>query len=233
MSTQNVDPIEIEKFSQIAHKWWDKESEFKTLHQINPLRLGYIQKFVDIQGKNILDMGCGGGILSEALAETGATVTGIDLAKKSIKIAQLHALENNLNIDYKHISAEEMAIQKPESFDVITCMEMLEHVPNPESIVRACYQLLKPNGWVFFSTINRNLKSYALMVVAAEYVLNMVQRGTHDYAKFIKPSELARMARHVGLTQIDGYGLVYKPLSKSFELSPDMDVNYFLAMQKI
>ena len=229
---QNADPAEIEKFSQLAHKWWDVESEFKTLHQINPLRLAFVQQYAPLSGKTVLDLGCGGGILSEALAQADAKVTGIDLAKKSLQIAALHAAESKLSIDYLQISAEALAEEQAEHYDIITCMEMLEHVPDPNSIVQSCAKLLKPGGWVFFATINRNPKAYALMVLAAEYLTGMVQRGTHDYRKFIKPSELVRMGRQANLTLVAQTGLVYHPLTRSFSLSQDTDVNYWLAMRK-
>ncbi len=228
----NADPAEIEKFSQLAHKWWDTESEFKTLHQINPLRLAFVQHHAPLSGKTVLDLGCGGGILSEALAQAGASVTGIDLAKKSLQIATLHAAESELAIDYRQISAEALAGEQPEHYDIITCMEMLEHVPDPESIIRSCAKLLKPGGQVFFATINRNPKAYALMVLAAEYLTGMVQRGTHNYRKFIKPSELARMGRQANLTLADQTGLFYHPLTRTFSLSQDTTVNYWLVMRK-
>lgn len=229
----NIDPTEVQKFNQVAHKWWDEDSEFKPLHEINPLRLGFIAQHVDISDKTVLDVGCGGGILSEAMAKQGAAVTGIDMATKSLKVAQLHALESEVAVNYQQIAVEEMAKEKPQSFDVVTCMELLEHVPSPESVVAACAELVKPGGWVFFSTLNRNPKAYLLAVIGAEYVLNMLTRGTHDYKKFIKPSELARMARNGSLMQIGQSGLSYNPLTKIYALTPDMNVNYMVAMQKI
>lgn len=191
----NVDQGELSKFSELAHKWWDKDSEFKPLHEINPLRLGYIRQKVSIEGKQVLDVGCGGGILSESMAEAGAIVTGIDLAEKSLKVAKLHLLETGRKVDYRCIAVEALAIAQPASFDLVTCMEMLEHVPDPESIVRSCAQLVKPGGYIFFSTLNRNAKAYLQAVLGAEYLLGLLPRGTHDYAKFLKPSELTRMAQ--------------------------------------
>ena len=191
----NVDAAELNKFSELAHQWWDKTSKFKPLHDINPLRLNYINDLVVLKGKSVLDVGCGGGILSESMAEKGAIVTGIDLGEKALKVATLHGLESGVAVDYRLVAVEELATENPESYDVITCLEMLEHVPNPASVVAACAKLVKPNGHVFFSTINRNPKAYLFAVIGAEYVLNMLPRGTHDYAKFIKPSELASCAR--------------------------------------
>lgn len=228
----NVDQTEIEKFSALAHKWWDKTSEFKPLHEINPLRVDFIDEYAGISGQKILDVGCGGGILSEGLAERGAQVTGIDLAEKSLKVAKLHLFESNLSVDYQKIPVEELAEQQPESFDVVTCMEMLEHVPSPASVVAACARLVKPGGWVFFSTLNRNPKSYLLAVVGAEYVLNMLPRGTHDYAKFIKPSELARMTRSAGLETVAITGMTYNPITDIYKLTDDTDVNYIVATRK-
>ncbi len=228
----NVDQTEIEKFSALAHKWWDKTSEFKPLHEINPLRVGFIDQYAGISGKKILDVGCGGGILAEGLAERGAAVTGIDLAEKSLKVAKLHLFESGLTVDYQNIPVEELAKQHPESFDIVTCMEMLEHVPSPASIVAACASLVKPGGWVFFSTLNRNPKSYLLAVVGAEYVLNMLPRGTHDYKKFIKPSELARMTRGAGLDTVALTGMTFNPITQIYKLSDDADVNYLVATRK-
>ena len=200
-STQglNADPAELEKFATLAHRWWDKTSEFKPLHAINPLRLNFIDELVSLNGKRVLDIGCGGGILSESMDEKGAIVTGIDLGDKALKVAQLHQLESGSKVDYRLISAEDLAREQPESFDVVTCMEMLEHVPDPEAIVMACASLVKPGGSVFFSTINRNPKAYLFAVIGAEYVLKMLPKGTHEYQKFIKPSELSAWARHAGL----------------------------------
>lgn len=231
--TANVDPLELDKFSQVAHRWWDTESEFKPLHEINPLRLSFIQKHCELQGAKVLDVGCGGGILSEGLAKAGAEVTGIDLAKKSIKVAKLHALDQGLTIDYQVVAVETLAEQTPASFDVVTCLEMLEHVPHPESVVRACANLVKPGGMVFFSTLNRNAKAYLLAVVGAEYVLRMLPRGTHEYARFIKPSELSRMARTAGLDLQEMTGLSYQPLTRQYQLGSDTDVNYLMAMRRL
>ena len=231
--TANVDPLELDKFSQVAHRWWDTESEFKPLHEINPLRLSFIQKHCELQGAKVLDVGCGGGILSEGLAKAGAEVTGIDLAKKSIKVAKLHDLDQGLTIDYQVVAVETLAEQAPASFDVVTCLEMLEHVPHPESVVRACANLVKPGGMVFFSTLNRNAKAYLLAVVGAEYVLRMLPRGTHEYARFIKPSELSRMARTAGLDLQEMTGLSYQPLTRQYQLGSDTDVNYLMAMRRL
>jgi 2-polyprenyl-6-hydroxyphenyl methylase/3-demethylubiquinone-9 3-methyltransferase len=214
----NVDDLEIDKFSQLAHKWWDKDSEFKPLHEINPLRLDYIDDFAGIKDLKVLDVGCGGGILAESMAQRGAQVTGIDLAKKSLKVAQLHSLESGVAVEYRCIAVEDLADEAPGSFDVVTCMEMLEHVPDPESVVRSCARLVKPGGWVFFSTLNRNAKAYLLAVVGAEYVLNMLPRGTHEYARFLKPSELSRMARNAGLEIANVSGMSYNPLTRIYAL---------------
>jgi 2-polyprenyl-6-hydroxyphenyl methylase/3-demethylubiquinone-9 3-methyltransferase len=228
----NVDPAELEKFSQLAHRWWDPNSEFKPLHDINPLRLAHIESIAGLAGKDVLDVGCGGGILSEAMALRGARVTGIDLADKPLKVAQLHQLESGTNVEYRNISAEDMAREKPEHYDVVTCMEMLEHVPDPTATVRACADLTKPGGWVFFATLNRNPKSYLFAVVGAEYVLKLLPRGTHDYAKFIKPSELAAMCRKAGLS-VDGVtGMTYNPFTRHYALGRDTDVNYIIHAQK-
>ena len=228
----NADPIELEKFSQVAHRWWDINSEFKPLHDINPLRLGYIDRIAQVAGKNVLDVGCGGGILSESLAGLGATVTGIDLGEKALQVAQLHLLESGKQVEYRNIAVEDLALEQPGQYDVVTCMEMLEHVPDPESIVRACSHLVKPGGHVFFSTLNRNPKSYLLAILGAEYVLNMLARGTHDYAKFLKPSELARFCRNSGLNVSDITGMTYNPLSKIYALGRDTDVNYLMACRR-
>ncbi|MGQ5523204.1 bifunctional 2-polyprenyl-6-hydroxyphenol methylase/3-demethylubiquinol 3-O-methyltransferase UbiG [Chitinimonas sp. PSY-7] len=231
-ATRNVDDAELAKFADQAHKWWDKDSEFKPLHEINPLRLGFIDKHAHLAGKRVLDVGCGGGILSEAMAKSGASVTGLDLAEKSLKIAKLHGLESGVTVDYRCLAVEELAAAEPASFDVVTCMEMLEHVPNPTSVVAAVAQLAKPGGWVFFSTINRNPKAYLHAVVGAEYILGLLARGTHEYAKFIKPSELARMARNNGLEMIELKGMGYELIAKSYHLSDDATVNYLLASRK-
>ena len=224
----NFDQAELNKFSELAHKWWDKTSEFKPLHDINPLRLNYIDKAVSLKGKTVLDVGCGGGILSESMASIGAVVTGIDLGEKALKVAQLHSLESGVAVDYQFISVEDLAEKQPSSFDVVTCLEMLEHVPNPASVVAACAKLVKPGGHVFFSTINRNPKAYLFAVIGAEYVLNMLPRGTHDYAKFIKPSELASFVRPTGLSLLSQIGMSYNPITKHYWLSSDVSVNYMM-----
>ncbi|MBU3712702.1 MAG: bifunctional 2-polyprenyl-6-hydroxyphenol methylase/3-demethylubiquinol 3-O-methyltransferase UbiG [Limnohabitans sp.] len=232
-SQVNADPAELAKFSELAHRWWDPESEFRPLHQINPLRLDWIQGLVPLQGQRVLDVGCGGGILSDAMARAGAQVTGIDLATKALKVAQLHALEAQTpHVTFREISAEALAAEQSASFDVVTCMEMLEHVPDPASVVRACATLVKPGGWVFFSTLNRNLKSFMLAIVGAEYVLNMLPRGTHEYAKFIQPSELAGHCRAVGLEWQKTRGLSYNPLTRRYWLNDDTSVNYLVATQR-
>ena len=227
----NVDPLELEKFSQLAHRWWDPNSEFKPLHEINPLRLNYIDRRARLDGKTVLDVGCGGGILSESMAERGAHVTGIDLGDKALKVAKLHLLESGNKVNYRKIAVEALAGEQPHHYDVITCMEMLEHVPSPESTVRACAELAKPGGWVFFSTINRNPKSYLFAVIGAEYVLNLLPKGTHDYAKFIKPSELARIARAAGLYGEEIIGMTYNPITKVYALGRDTDVNYIMGFR--
>ncbi len=224
----NADPAELEKFASLAHRWWDKNSEFKPLHAINPLRLNYIDQQVGLLGKRVLDVGCGGGILSESMAQKGAVVIGIDLGEKALKVAQLHKLESAVDVDYQLISVEGMAALEPASFDVVTCMEMLEHVPDPEAIVRACAQLVKPGGSVFFSTLNRNPKSYLFAVIGAEYVLNMLPKGTHEYAKFIKPSELSGWARHAGLEVSMLMGMTYNPIKQHYALGNDVSVNYLV-----
>ncbi len=227
----NVDPLELEKFSQLAHRWWDPHSEFKPLHEINPLRLDYIDRFAGLAGKAVLDVGCGGGILSESMAGRGAQVTGIDLGDKPLKVAKLHLLETGKTVNYRKLAVEDLAKEQPQHYDVVTCMEMLEHVPSPASIVHACAELAKPGGWIFFSTINRNPKSYLFAVIGAEYILNLLPRGTHDYAKFIKPSELARMAREAGLDIKEIIGMTYNPITKVYALEPDSDVNYIMAFR--
>ena len=226
----NVDAGEIDKFSQLAHKWWDETSEFKPLHDINPLRLGYIDQYGRIGGKTVLDVGCGGGILTESMAKLGAAhATGIDMAEKSLKIAKLHALDQGVsNVAYRCIRVEDLAAEAPHNFDVVTCMEMMEHVPDPAAIVAACARLVKPDGTVFFSTINRNPKSYLHAIVGAEYLLGLVPRGTHDWQKFITPAELARMCRNAGLEIIGSKGMVYNPLNKVYSLSDNVDVNYMV-----
>ncbi len=231
MTRSNQDPAELAKFSALAHRWWDPHSEFKPLHDINPLRLEWIDASVGLQGKRVLDVGCGGGILAEAMARQGAHVTGIDLAEKSLSVAQLHLLESGLQVDYRLVSAEAMAAEYPASFDVVTCMELLEHVPDPASTIKACATLLKPGGHVFFSTLNRNLKSYVMAIIGAEYILKLLPRGTHDYGRFIKPSELARLARSAGL-QVNAFkGMSYHPLLKTYTLGQDTSVNYLVRCQ--
>ena len=227
-NSTNVDPLELEKFNQLAHRWWDPNSEFKPLHEINPLRLDYIDQLSNLKDKVVLDVGCGGGILSESMSVRGAKVTGIDLGEKSLKVAKLHLLETGNRVEYRNIAVEDLAEEKPHYYDVVTCMEMLEHVPDPASIVRSCAKLVKPGGWVFFSTLNRNPKSYLYAVVGAEYLLNLLPRGTHDYAKFIKPSELARMARNARLDTEEITGMTYNPMTKVYALSPDSSVNYIM-----
>jgi 2-polyprenyl-6-hydroxyphenyl methylase/3-demethylubiquinone-9 3-methyltransferase len=230
----NADPAELAKFSALAHRWWDKTGEFKPLHAINPLRLDWIDALAPLKGKNVLDIGCGGGILADSMARRGAHVLGVDLAAKALKVAQLHAMEaQTANVTYREISAEDLAAEQPGQFDVVTCMEMLEHVPEPASVVQACAQLVKPGGWVFFSTINRNPKAWLLAVVGAEYVLNMLPRGTHDYAKFIRPSELARDIRDAGLEQQEMRGLEHNPLTGRYWLSQDTSVNYLVATRRV
>jgi 2-polyprenyl-6-hydroxyphenyl methylase / 3-demethylubiquinone-9 3-methyltransferase len=224
----NVDPLELRKFSDLAHRWWDPTSEFKPLHDINPLRLDHIDKKVGLRGKTVLDVGCGGGILAESMAARGATVTGIDLGDRPLKVAQLHLMESGLAVDYRKVAAEDLAQQQPHSFDLITCMEMLEHVPDPAATVQACATLVKPGGWVFFSTINRNPKSYLFAIIGAEYVLNLLPKGTHDYGKFIQPSELASFSRQAGL-QVDYLiGMSYNPFTKVYSLGADTSVNYIV-----
>ena len=225
----NADPAELAKFSELAHRWWDPESEFRPLHQINPLRLEWIDRLAALAGKAVLDVGCGGGILADAMARKGAEVLGIDLAGKALKVAQLHALEaGTRGVQYREVSAEQLAEERPESFDVVTCMEMLEHVPDPASVVQACARLVKPGGWVFFSTINRNPKSFLFAIVGAEYILQLLPKGTHEYAKFIKPSELTRYCRQARLDTQELIGMSYNPLTKVYSLGRDTDVNYLL-----
>ena len=232
-TSNNVDPAELAKFSDLAHRWWDPESEFRPLHQINPLRLAWINGISPLQGKKVLDVGCGGGILTDAMARAGAQALGIDLATKSLKVAQLHALEAQTpNVQYREVSVEALAGEQAASFDVVTCMEMLEHVPDPSSVVRACAQLVKPGGHVFFSTLNRNAKSFLFAIVGAEYVLNLLPRGTHAYAKFIRPSELARDCREAGLDWQHTRGMEYNPLTRRYWLSEDTSVNYMVATQR-
>lgn len=233
MSTLNADPAELAKFSELAHRWWDPESEFAPLHHINPLRLEWINGLVPLAGQRVLDVGCGGGILADSMARKGATVQGIDLSTKALKVAQLHALEAGTpNVTYREVAAEALAAEAPGSFDVVTCMEMLEHVPDPASVVQACSTLVKPGGWVFFSTINRNPKSFLFAIVGAEYILNMLPRGTHEWNKFIRPSELARCCREAGLDIDQTRGMEYNPLTKRYWLSGDTSVNYLFATRK-
>lgn len=228
----NVDQAEIDKFSALAHRWWDPTSEFKPLHAINPLRLGWIQSISPLVGKRVLDVGCGGGILTESMSKEGATVTGIDLSTKALKVAELHQLESGTSVDYRSISAEDLAREEPNAYDVVTCMEMLEHVPNPASVVQACANLCKAGGTIFFSTLNRNPKSYLFAIIGAEYVLKLLPKGTHQYEKFIKPSELAQYTRAANLEFLEIKGLTYNPLTQIYRLSSDTDVNYMIAVRK-
>lgn len=231
--TVNADPAELAKFSDLAHRWWDPDSEFRPLHQINPLRLNWIDGMARLSGKAVLDVGCGGGILSDSMARAGAQVTGIDLSTKALRVAQLHALEaGTANVSYREISAEALALEQPASFDVVTCMEMLEHVPDPSSVVRSCSALVKPGGWVFFSTINRNPRSFLFAIVGAEYLLQMLPKGTHEYGKMIRPSELASYSRDAGLELVQTRGMEYNPITRRYWLSGDTSVNYLLAMRK-
>ena len=232
-TTHNVDPAELAKFSDMAHRWWDPESEFRPLHQINPLRLAWIDGLTPLAGQKVVDVGCGGGILADAMARKGAQVLGIDLASKSLKVAQLHALEaQTAGVSYREISAEDLAAQQAGQYDVVTCMEMLEHVPDPAAVVKACAELVKPGGWVFFSTLNRNPKSFLFAIVGAEYVLNLLPRGTHEYARMIKPSELATFARSSNLELQLMRGMAYNPLTKRYWMSADTSVNYLMATRK-
>ena len=231
--TVNADPAELAKFSELAHRWWDPESEFRPLHEINPLRLDWIQTHSSLSGKRVLDVGCGGGILADAMGRKGAQVLGIDLALKALKVAQLHALEAKTpGVEYREVSVEALAAEQPGSFDVVTCMEMLEHVPDPASVVKACGQLVKPGGWVFFSTINRNPKAFVFAIVGAEYLLKLLPRGTHEYLKFIRPSELAGFGRTAGLGLVQTRGIQYNPITRRYWLSADTAVNYLLATQR-
>lgn len=229
----NADPQELAKFSELAHRWWDPESEFRPLHQINPLRLTWIDELASLRGKRVLDVGCGGGILAEAMARRAEHVTGIDMAQRPLGVARLHALEQGvMNIDYREVAAETLAAEAPASFDVVTCMEMLEHVPDPASVVSACSTLVRPGGWVFFSTLNRNPKSFLFAIVGAEYVLKLLPKGTHEYARFIRPSELARWARDAGLSLQGTRGMSYNPLTRRYRLGTDTSVNYLLACRR-
>ncbi|MFL9926273.1 bifunctional 2-polyprenyl-6-hydroxyphenol methylase/3-demethylubiquinol 3-O-methyltransferase UbiG [Herbaspirillum lusitanum] len=228
----NADPLELQKFSELAHHWWDPTSEFRPLHEINPLRLEWINARAPLAGRKVVDIGCGGGILAESMAAKGADVTGIDLSDKALKVADLHSMESGVQVRYEKIAAEDLALREPGQFDIVTCMEMLEHVPDPSSIVRACATLAKPGGKIFFSTLNRNPKAYLLAILGAEYLLRMLPKGTHDYAKFITPAELAQYTRQAGL-DIDGFkGLSYNPLTKIYSLNQDTDVNYLVACSK-
>ena len=232
-SSLNADPAELAKFSDLAHRWWDTESEFRPLHQINPLRLGWIESCCPLAGRKVVDVGCGGGILADSMARRGAQVLGIDLATKALRVAQLHALEAATpNVEYREVSVEALAIEQPGAFDVVTCMEMLEHVPDPGSVVRACADLVKPGGWVFFSTLHRNAKAFLYAIVGAEYVLNLLPRGTHEYLKFIRPSELAAFCRSAGLDWVGTKGLTYNPLTSRYRLTEDTSVNYLVATRK-
>jgi len=229
----NVDPAELQKFSDLAHRWWDPAGSFRPLHEINPLRLDWIDQRAVLPGKRVLDVGCGGGILSESMSARGAEVLGIDLADKPLRVAQLHALESGARVRYRPVSAEELAQEAAASFDVVTCMEMLEHVPDPDSTVAACAALARPRGWVFFSTINRNARSFLMAIVGAEYVLGLLPRGTHEYARFIRPSELARAARDSGLQVEELRGMSYQPLGGTYRLGADTRVNYLMACRKL
>ena len=224
----NADPAELDKFGELAHRWWDPNSEFKPLHDINPLRLDWIDAAIGLHGKHILDVGCGGGLLSEGMAARGAEVTGIDLSEKPLGVARLHLLESGQKVDYRKISAEQMAEEKPGAFDAVTCLEMLEHVPDPASIVASCARLVKPGGQVFFSTLNRNPKAYLFAVIGAEYLLQILPRGTHDFARFIKPSELTRWCKQSGLEPDELIGMTYNPLTRHYALGRDTDVNYLI-----
>ncbi len=225
----NADPVELQKFSALAHRWWDPESEFRPLHEINPLRLGWIHAQSPVTGKTVLDVGCGGGILAESMARLGAKVKGIDLSDKALKVAELHGLESGIDVDYESIAAEELAVREPAAYDIVTCMEMLEHVPDPAAVVQACATLVKPGGQVFFSTLNRNPKSYLFAVIGAEYLLQLLPKGTHDYAKFITPAELAGFARNTGLLVNHMRGMSYNPLTRAYSLNQDTSVNYLVS----
>lgn len=231
--TLNIDPAEIAKFEELASRWWDRNSEFKPLHDINPLRVDFIDRIGSLAGKKVLDVGCGGGILSEAMAHRGAEVTGIDMGEAPLKVAKLHGLESGVSVNYRRITVEEMAAEMPAGFDLVTCMEMLEHVPDPESVVRACATLVKPGGQIFFSTLNRNPKSYLFAILGAERMLKLVPNGTHDFNKFIKPAELGAWVRGAGMNLGEMTGLVYNPLTRIYRLEPgDVDVNYMLACSR-
>ena len=228
----NVEAAEIDKFSALAHRWWDVHGEFRPLHQLNPIRLRWMREHAELAGRTVVDVGCGGGILSESMAMANANVTGIDLADASLKVARLHALESGLSIDYRLISAERLATESAGQFDVVTCMEMLEHVPDPAPVIHACAELVKPGGWVFFSTINRNLKSFLLAIVGAEHVLRLLPKGTHNYAKFLRPAEISSMARASGLETMDIAGLEFRPWNQTFRATSDPSVNYLMALRR-
>ena len=232
MPVMNADPLELQKFSELAHRWWDPTSEFRPLHEINPLRLEWINALAPLAGKRVLDVGCGGGILAEAIAKKGANVKGIDLSEKALKVAELHSLESAVQVSYELIAAEALAAREAGQYDVVTCMEMLEHVPDPSAIVQACATLVKPGGRLFFSTLNRNPKSYLFAIIGAEYMLRLLPRGTHDYAKFIKPAELSQFARNANLEVQALKGMTYNPLTKIYSLNHDTDVNYLMACSK-
>jgi len=233
-SSVNADPAELAKFSDLAHRWWDMDSEFRPLHRINPLRLGWIEAQAPLAGRKVLDVGCGGGILADSMARRGAQVLGIDLATKALRVAQLHALEAGTpNVEYREVSVEALAMEQPGGYDMVTCMEMLEHVPDPGSVVRSCAELVKPGGWVFFSTIHRNPKSFLYAIVGAEYVLNLLPRGTHEYLKFIRPAELAAFCRAAGLDWVATKGITYNPLTERYRLTDDTSVNYLVATRKL
>ena len=228
----NADPQELDKFGELAHKWWDTEGEFRPLHEINPLRLDWVAERVVLQGARVVDVGCGGGILAESMARRGAQVTGIDLSPKPLKVARLHAMEAGVSLDYREVAAEDLAAEQPAAFDAVTCMEMLEHVPEPASVVRACAAMVRPGGHVFFSTLNRNLKSWLFAIVGAEYLLKMLPPGTHDHDRFIRPSELARMIREAGLEVLAFKGMEYNPLTRRYSLGQDTAVNYLIACRR-
>jgi 2-polyprenyl-6-hydroxyphenyl methylase/3-demethylubiquinone-9 3-methyltransferase len=230
--SSNVDQAELQKFDELAHRWWDPGGAMRPLHELNPLRLAWIDRHAQLAGKRVVDVGCGGGILAEAMAARGADVLGIDLAPAPLRVAALHARQSRVQVEYREASAEALAAELPGAFDVVTCMEMLEHVPQPDSTVAACTRLARPGGWVFFSTINRNPKAFLLAIVGAEYVLRLLPRGTHEYEKFIKPSELAALARSAGLQLVELIGMTYNPLTRRFALGADTDVNYLMALRK-